>query len=465
VLLPLLAVWLAGCTLIHQDLPNEGPEIQQSEADTLTVRRGGRVSLKVVAVDEDDDPLFYAWRAWRVSDAVATAVAELGTSLFTATQELRSLDGLLQLGVPAGGFADSTSATAVWVAPEATTGAQTRYLLTVTVRDRWCEGIVDPGERVRCAEESARRVQVFQVTVAQRPPVAEVPRDTLLSFRQPSLTLVATATDPDGDPLTFAWSQIAGPVPLLVTTERTGTGPSRMSTVPMAPGEYAFRVVVSDGADSVAGEARVQVYADPEPPAGGMARLVLPDGGEYEIDTYEYPGQRGAVPRLAESWFEAAGLCAAEGKRLCSGAEWTHACSGGGTRLLSSTDALERLSPQYGWRFCNGKGSSAAGNQPDPVTGLAPSGSFANCSGPEGMVYDLSGNAAEWLGERDIEGRWIGGLSLSELTSWPPAPCSSVIALQPLPAGFEPGDRSGESNLGDEYAIYRQTGRGFRCCR
>lgn len=464
-LLPLLVVWLTSCTLVNQDLPNEGPAIQESEADTLTVRRGGRINLKVVAVDEDDDPLFFAWRAWRVSAAVAGAVSELGTALFTDPQELRSLDGLLQLAVPAGGFVDSTAASVVWVAPETAADTLTQYLLTVTVRDRYCEGIVDLEERFRCGEESPRRVRLFQVSVTQRPPVAEAPRDTVLSFRQPSLTLEAAAVDPDGDPLTFVWSQTAGPTTLLLTTTRTGSGPSRMSTVPMAAGEYSFRVVISDGADSVAGEARVRVYADPEPPAGGMARQAFSDGSEYEIDAYEYPDQRGAMPRLAESWFEAARLCADEGKRLCTGAEWTHACSGDEGRLHSSTDAPEQLSPQFGFRFCNGKGSSVAGNQPDPITGLAVSGSFANCSGPEGAVYDLSGNAAEWVGERDGEGRWTGGMSLSELTNWPLPPCTSIIPLQALPAGFEPGDQSGEASLGAEYSAYRRAGGGFRCCR
>ncbi len=95
---------------------------------------------------------------------------------------------------------------------------------------------------------------------------------------------------------------------------------------------------MTDGADTVRSEILLQVTV-PELQETGMAALELP--GEdaavipYEIDLYEYPNRKGEPPLLTKSWFEAARLCADQGKRLCSSAEWEHACQGpGGPAVL-----------------------------------------------------------------------------------------------------------------------------------
>jgi formylglycine-generating enzyme len=46
------------------------------------------------------------------------------------------------------------------------------------------------------------------------------------------------------------------------------------------------------------------------------------------IDTYEYPNQEGAHPPVMVDWYDAAGACAAQGKRLCWESEWVSACEG-----------------------------------------------------------------------------------------------------------------------------------------
>ena len=76
---PFLA--LGACSLLHDDLPNDPPTVHlarmtcqspgAASLDTLInsadavcrVQRGGEVRFEVRAADEDDDPVFYEWRA------------------------------------------------------------------------------------------------------------------------------------------------------------------------------------------------------------------------------------------------------------------------------------------------------------------------------------------------------------------------------------------------------------------
>src|SRR5579871_73633 len=46
------------------------------------------------------------------------------------------------------------------------------------------------------------------------------------------------------------------------------------------------------------------------------------------IDRFEYPNRRGVYPWIMVDWVEARTMCAREGKRLCTEAEWTFACEG-----------------------------------------------------------------------------------------------------------------------------------------
>ena len=55
--------------------------------------------------------------------------------------------------------------------------------------------------------------------------------------------------------------------------------------------------------------------------------MVLIDDVFY-IDIYEYPNQRGTLPKVDVTWGEAESLCAAQGKRLCTEQEWQKACTG-----------------------------------------------------------------------------------------------------------------------------------------
>jgi hypothetical protein len=62
--------------------------------------------------------------------------------------------------------------------------------------------------------------------------------------------------------------------------------------------------------------------------APGQVCLTKPRRQRFCIDTYEYPNEPGAHPPVMVDWFDAAGACSAQGKRLCWESEWVSACEG-----------------------------------------------------------------------------------------------------------------------------------------
>ena len=412
----------ASCSIINQELPNEPPELQVSQADTTRVSRGGIVNLQVQASDEDDDPLKYTWSAFGV-----------------------------------GTFSDSASAKTQWIAPSQIDGASVFYVITVTISDQ---------------QPDTEDVPVsFVIEVVQRLPGLAAPGDTTASFRAPAIVLEVAASDEDGDPLTFSWEVVEG-VEADLQVESPGAGLSRALLLPLYPGQIRVRVAVTDGADTVSADIEVSVEAT-EPPEGGMVTLERPlsTGGTatYEMDVYEYPNQRGATPLLAESWFGAARLCASQGKRLCSPVEWENACRGPEGGEYSSSDDPDDLPASFGRRFCNWPGSAVAGDQP-LETDLAASGSFPNCSSSAG-AYDLVGNVQEWM-ERvvplGVEAGRYGRVVRSSATF--PGGCgafSSEQAALPLADELDIGDEAVIDSLRQSviYTPYFLGGVGFRCCR
>lgn len=62
--------------------------------------------------------------------------------------------------------------------------------------------------------------------------------------------------------------------------------------------------------------------------APGQVCKGKPRRQRFCIDRYEYPNQKGAHPPVMVDWYDAAGACAAKGKRLCWESEWVSACEG-----------------------------------------------------------------------------------------------------------------------------------------
>ena len=124
---------------------------------------------------------------------------------------------------------------------------------------------------------------------------------------------------------------------------------------------------------------------------------------DFCIDRYEYPNEKGAHPPVMLSFYDASGLCAARGKRLCYESEWTAACEG----------PDEQPFP-YGWERsaaqCNIDNTWVNPSlkkiySDDPALRDAelarldqsvPSGSKPGCVNGYG-VFDLTGNVDEWV--------------------------------------------------------------------
>lgn len=134
------------------------------------------------------------------------------------------------------------------------------------------------------------------------------------------------------------------------------------------------------------------------------------------IDRYEHPSRKGAHPPVMVSAYDAAGLCAEQGKRMCFDSEWTAACEG------------PELEPfPYGYKrskeHCNidnpfigphlsrvhSHDESERGPELMRLDQSKPSGAMEGCKSDFG-VYDLTGNFDEWVLTEWPQGKskWTG---------------------------------------------------------
>jgi hypothetical protein len=143
------------------------------------------------------------------------------------------------------------------------------------------------------------------------------------------------------------------------------------------------------------------------------------------MDRYEYPNRVGELPMTLVSWTDAATICEAAGKRLCTESEFTFACEGEEMRPYAygfERDAQKcnidkpYLTPNthlLPYERC--LASSACAKEYARVDGREPIGSRADCVSPFG-IHDLNGNANEWVSQpwkpsprrSGIKGGWWG---------------------------------------------------------
>ena len=297
--------------------------------------------------------------------------------------------------------------------------------------------------------------------------------DVTSAFSAPQIFVDAFGSDPDGDQLEYHWEPVAGDSLSIWSEEAIRDGEtgrqigSRAVVVAFFPGRYKLRVSASDGAASTEREIALHVPIEPPLPDGGMVDLVLPTTDQaYEIDAYEYPNAKGERPQSA-SFFQAARLCAAEGKRLCSPSEWRTACQGDQMRSFSSTDDLTAYDSRdhFGVRFCNVPGSAFSHFSSDPTAQLVPSGSFPNCGSATG-VFDLTGNMDEWLAALDDADDLAVYVAASSVSA--SGACDGASLVSTLPTeGQDPYNIEVLTEIIADSPLqtYEQPLLGFRCCR
>lgn len=103
---------------------------------------------------------------------------------------------------------------------------------------------------------------------------------------------------------------------------------------------------------------------------------------DFLIDKWEFPNEKGALPKAGVGVREAREGCRAVGKRLCSFKEWQKACHADRPRNRYPYGRI------YAPERCNTEGG-----------GVKPVGERKECRG-ELEVYDLVGNVGEWVESR-----------------------------------------------------------------
>jgi hypothetical protein len=194
--------------------PANHPPTASCSADKsmVYVDSGDTVAVTATAADPDNDPLTYTWTA-------------------------------------NGGHVDGTGPTVRWVSTGTAAGS---YTVTAHVDD-------GRGGSATCAADI--RVEVKP----NHPPTIACSANPNSVFAGERSQITCNASDPDGDPLSYAWRANAGRI--------TGNGPNGdFDTTGLSPGNYTITTRVEDGRGGAA-DASVIVAVKPVPPVPQASKI------------------------------------------------------------------------------------------------------------------------------------------------------------------------------------------------
>jgi hypothetical protein len=131
---------------------------------------------------------------------------------------------------------------------------------------------------------------------ANRPPVAVAAGPDIVTLDDTSTVGLSGlgSSDPDGDPLTFAWSQTAGPPVTLQGAD--GATPTFAAPLPDSPVSLTFQLVVNDGvANSAPAQVTIELVpqAVPPPAVDNSAVRIDPSDGSASVQV-TWPGPAGS---------------------------------------------------------------------------------------------------------------------------------------------------------------------------
>ncbi len=202
---------------------NQPPQILPpgASANPHTISDGELTQLSISAFDPDGSEIFYQWN-----------------------QESPAQ--------PVGGFSNAQGNATSWRAPEVP--ADTVFILKATVRDAQGATVFSTvAVNVLTETDSPFFTSVIQASRT------EVPETE-------SVSLSIQAVDPDGDPLSFEWSQVAPSAP--VGSFSNITAPNTEWTAPEVLGNTVFtlKTSVTDGLYTIERSINIQVLGDNDPP-------------------------------------------------------------------------------------------------------------------------------------------------------------------------------------------------------
>lgn len=194
----------------------------------------------------------------------------------------------------------------------------------------------DPNDPNSCRQTASanERALLVQLYGANLPPVVKA-SGPQSAFTGTKVSLSATATDPEGDPITFQWSELSGP-----TVAITGAGPTASFVAPASTGGVVrVRVTASDRYlhQSTSDLAITVVAANAPPAMAPSLASFLPGGGGAVLAWTAVPNaasyrfcadadcSTSATPQVAVTWPVVLGVAGNAGDRrvLTAGAKAT----------------------------------------------------------------------------------------------------------------------------------------------
>ncbi len=281
---------------------NNPPTLTNPTATPSPVGSLQPTSLAVTATDPDGDPLTYTW------------------SQLPAT--------------PVGTFSSTSVANPTWTAPKVAT--DTSFQLFVSVSD---------GRGGAATKSVALRVLAFVNT----PPTVTGPSASPSTINEQTATnLSVSATDPDGDNITYSWAQLTPSSPLGTFSSTSSTNPTWTAPNVTANGVFRLRVTVSDGQGGIVRrDVDVTVNKVNQPPnvnanIAGPTTLAAGDTGAFSITASDPDGDP-----LTYSWSQTAPatLGTFVGSQTSAAAQWFSPVIGTQTSFTLSVSVTDGQSP------------------------------------------------------------------------------------------------------------------------